>query len=89
MANTPGKDQGVTVLPRSVKHYHVVVSEEVHGALKAYAAKHHLSLCSATVKLLKSGLRTEMDNARPLTSPGIDEFRRLIQELGERPAGLY
>ena len=42
MANTPGKDQDVTVLPRSVKHYHVVVSEEVHGALKAYAAKHQL-----------------------------------------------
>ncbi len=83
MANTPEKDPDVTVLPRSVKHYHVVVSEEVHGALKAYAAKHQLSMCSATVKLLKSGLRTEMGNTKPPTNTGIDELRRLIRELGE------
>ena len=43
MKTNPSQEQETVYLPRSEKHHHIVVTEEMHYALRQYAAKHGMS----------------------------------------------
>ena len=84
MSRTAETRRNATILPRSEKHCHIIVTEQMHLALKLYAAKHHLSVFNATTRLLQLGITAELSGKHVYKNPKIAEINELIQELAEQ-----
>jgi hypothetical protein len=76
--------QDTNILPRSEKHYHIVVNEDMHRALKAYAAKYHLSMYTATTRLIQLGLTAELSREKTKNNPDVAEIHRMIKEIAKQ-----
>lgn len=84
MKKTSYVEQDDTILPHSEKHCHLIVTQEMHLALKIYAAKHHMSLYTATTRLLRLGLSEEIGRENASDSPDLAEIRKMIHELAKQ-----
>jgi len=80
----PATEGNAVVMPRSEKHYHVIVTQQMHQALKMYASKHHLSVCSATTRLLQLGFTAELSRQDVQKHPGVVEINKLIKDLAKQ-----
>jgi hypothetical protein len=76
--------QDAVILPRSEKHYHIIVNENMHRALKAYAAKYHLSMYNATTRLIQLGITAELSREKTKNNPDVAEIHRMIKELAKQ-----
>lgn len=84
MGKTAETGRNAIVLPRSEKHCHIIVTEQMHHALKLYAAKHHLSVFNATSRLLQLGITAELSGEHINKNPKIAEINELIHELAKQ-----
>jgi hypothetical protein len=84
LSRTAETKRNTTMLPRSEKHCHIIVTEKMHHALKLYAAKHHLSVFNATSRLLQLGITAELSGEHINKNPKIAETNELIHELAKQ-----
>lgn len=81
MKMNPSQDKEKVYLPRSEKHYHIVVNEEMHFALRQYATKYGLSLASAAARLIRQGLIYELSKMNAAENRA--SLRQLVTELAK------
>jgi hypothetical protein len=84
MKTTPINRKRSVVLPRNEEHCHIIVTSQMHHALKMYAEKNSLTLCEATAKLLQLGFTAEIEQNDAMNNPKLLEIRKLIQDLAQK-----